>query len=70
MVDTTTRATARRDRGIAGADRRQKAHVDKKLQDRDAQQTRDEVLDLLIAIWGLAITVAGLVLGLAPTIWA
>jgi hypothetical protein len=44
--------------------------VDKKLQDRDAQQTRDEVLDLLIAIWGLAITVAGLLLGLAPMIWA
>ena len=44
--------------------------MDKKLQDRDAQQTRDEVLDLLIAIWGLVVTVAGLVLGLAPTIWA
>jgi hypothetical protein len=34
------------------------------LQDRDAEQTRAEVLDLRIAIVGLAITVAGLTLAL------
>jgi len=41
-----------------------KGHVHKLLQDRDAEQTQAEVLDLRIAIWGLAITVMGVLLAL------
>lgn len=40
-----------------------KRHVDKRLHDWDAEQTQAEVLDLRIAILGLAITVLGQILG-------
>ena len=41
-----------------------KGHTDKLLERLDAEHTRAEVLDLRIAICGLAITVGGVLLGL------